>query len=112
MDYKPGAGTSYFGGKVDANDAVYNQPPGTPEASVVGARYVADPGYHVTGSVDAKGIHLSIPLAELGLKRGDRVLNVTAFATAAPDASDPTAPTMVNSARTVDATPPFDAKVG
>jgi hypothetical protein len=40
------------------------------------------------------------------------VLNVTAFATVAPDASDPTAPTMVNSARSVDATPPFDAKVG
>jgi hypothetical protein len=112
MDYTPGAGTSSFGGKIDANDAVYNQPPGTPEAAIVGSRYLADPGYQVVGSLDAKGIHLSIPLAELGLKRGDRILNISAFATTAPDASDPTAATMLNSSRTVDATPPFDGKVG
>jgi len=36
---------------------------------------------------------------------------VAAFATAAPDEADPTASIVVNSARTVDATPPFDATV-
>ena len=38
-------------------------------------------------------------------------MNVTAFATVAPSEDDSTASLVVNSARTVDATPPFDAAV-
>ncbi len=110
MEYTA-TGLRYFGGKIDANDGVYNQPPGTPEAAIVGSRYVTDAGYDVTGTLDSDGIHLHIPLSELGLSPGDRILNVTAFATAAPAESDPAADVMADPARTVDATPPFDASI-
>jgi uncharacterized repeat protein (TIGR01451 family) len=103
MEYENG-NVRFFGGKLDANDGVQN---GT--NTVVAARYVTDTGYPVTGSLANGQIQLSIPLSALGLKAGDKVLNVTAFATAAPDEADPTASVVVNSARTVDATPPFDA---
>jgi len=105
MEYENG-NVRFFGGKVDANDGVQN---GT--NTIVGSRYVTDPGYDVTGSLGNGQIQMSIPLSELGLKAGDKLLNVAAFATAAPDEADPTASIVVNSARTVDATPPFDATV-
>jgi uncharacterized repeat protein (TIGR01451 family) len=111
MSVTPGQQPVFFGGKLDANDAVYNQPPGTPESSILGARYMPDAGYHVTGSLDSGGIHLSIPLSELGLAPGDRILDVTAFATTEPAQDDPTADLIENPGRTVDATPPFDAVI-
>jgi uncharacterized repeat protein (TIGR01451 family) len=103
MEYENGT-VRFFGGKVDANDGVQN---GT--NTIVGSRYVTDSGYPVTGTLGNGQIQMSIPLSALGLTAGDRVLNVSTFATAAPDESDPTASIVTNSARTVDATPPFDA---
>src|SRR5579859_6454675 len=103
MEYENGT-VRFFGGKVDANDGVQN---GT--NTIVGSRYVTDTGYPVTGTLGNGQIQMSIPLSVLGLNAGDKVLNVSAFATAAPDEADPTASVVVDSARTIDATPPFDA---
>src|SRR5262249_28578427 len=103
MEYQDGQ-LRFFGGKVDANDGVQN---GT--NAIVGSRYVTDAGYPVTGSLGNGQITLAIPLSALGLGLGDKIVNVSAFATAAPAESDPTAGIVTNSARTVDATPPFDA---
>jgi uncharacterized repeat protein (TIGR01451 family) len=104
LEYKSGS-LRYFGGKIDANDAV------TSVVTVVGSRYVTDPGYTVTGSVAGGKITLRIPLSQLGLSIGDKVRNVSAFATTAPAEDDPTATSFANSGRTVDATPPFDATI-
>jgi hypothetical protein len=65
----------------------------------------------VTGSVGSGVITLNIPLTDLGQGIGAKIVNVTAFATAAPSEDDATATLVVNSARTVDATPPFDATI-
>ena len=103
MEYENG-NLRFYGGKVDQTDGVQN---GT--NTIVGARYLGEAAYPVTGSLGNGQITLSIPLSALGLKQGDKILNVAAFATAAPDEADPTASIVINSARTVDATPPFDA---
>jgi uncharacterized repeat protein (TIGR01451 family) len=103
MEYENG-NVRFFGGKVDSNDGVQN---GT--NTIVGSRYVTDTGYPVTGNLGNGQITMSIPFSALGLKIGDKVLNVSALATAAPDEADPTAGIVTNSARTVDASPPFDA---
>ncbi len=105
MEYENG-NLRYYGGKVDQSDGVQN---GT--NTIVGARYLGDAAYPVTGTLGNGQIQLSIPLSALGLKAGDKLLNVAAFATAAPDEADPTASIVINSARTVDVTPPFDATV-
>jgi hypothetical protein len=94
----------FFGGRLDSNDEVTNGAGG-----VLGARYVADAGYDVTGSVVGSTLVLKIPKGQLGLDVGSTVTDVTAFAMAAPSESDPTATTILNSARTVDASPPYDA---
>ena len=104
LEYKDGS-LRYFGGQIDANDAV------TSVITIVGSRYLTDAGYDVTGSVGNGKITLSIPLAALGLKPGDKVRNVSAFATAAPAENDASAASYLKSARTVDATPPFDATI-
>jgi uncharacterized repeat protein (TIGR01451 family) len=103
MEYMDGQ-VRFFGGKVDQSDGVQN---GT--NTVVGARYLGDPAYPVTGMLGGGQIKLAVPLSALGLAPGAKILNVAAFATAAPSESDPTASIVVNSARTVDASPPFDA---
>jgi hypothetical protein len=105
LEYQNGT-FRYFGGKVDSNDGVQN---GT--GAIVGARYVTDTGYHVTGSVGGGAITLSVPLADLGLALGDKTRNISAFATTAPSENDPTAGLVTNSGRTVDASPPFDATI-
>jgi hypothetical protein len=105
MEYENGS-LRFYGGKLDQTDGVQN---GT--NTIVGARYLGEPGYPVKGKLANGKIQLSIPLSALGLTVGDKLLNVAAFATAAPDESDPTAGIVTNSARTVDATPPFDATV-
>ena len=102
LEYKDGA-LRYFGGEIDANDAI------TSVVTVVGARYVTDAGYNVTGTAGNGKITLSIPLSKLGLQAGDKVVNVAAYSMAAPAEGDATAVSFLNSARTVDATPPFDA---
>jgi uncharacterized repeat protein (TIGR01451 family) len=103
LEYQNGS-LRYFGGKLDANDGVQN---GT--NTVVGARYVTDAGYHVSGSLGNGQLTLSIPLADLGLAIGDTIRNVSAFATAEPSEDDTTASLIIDSGRTIDATPPFDA---
>jgi uncharacterized repeat protein (TIGR01451 family) len=104
LEYKDGA-LRYYGGEIDANDAV------TSVVTVVGARYATDAGYTVTGTAANGKITLSIPLAKLGLSAGDKIINVAAYAMAAPAEDDPAAVSFLNSARTVDATPPFDATI-
>lgn len=103
MEYENG-NLRFYGGKVDQSDGVQN---GT--NTIVGSRYLGESAYPATGNLGNGQITLSIPLAALGLKQGDKIMNVAAFATAAPDEADPTASIVINSARTVDATPPFDA---
>ena len=103
MEYMNGQ-LRFYGGKVDQSDGIQN---GT--NTIVGARYLGETGYPVSGTLGNGQIQMSIPLSALGLKPGDKVLNVSAFATAAPSETDPTASIVTNSARTVDATPPFDA---
>jgi hypothetical protein len=96
----------FFGGKIDANDGVQN---GT--GTTVGSRYLTDSGYSVTGNIGTGSITFTIPLSQLGLSSGARILNVSALATVAPSENDATASLVVNSARTVDATPSFDATI-
>jgi uncharacterized repeat protein (TIGR01451 family) len=103
MEYENG-NLRFYGGKLDQSDGVQN---GT--NTIVGARYLGEAGYPVTGTLGNGQIQMSIPLSALGLKPGDKLLNVAAFATAAPDEADQTASIVINSARTIDATPPFDA---
>ena len=105
MEYENG-NLRFYGGKLDQSDGVQN---GT--NTIVGARYLGESGYPVTGTLANGQIQMSIPLSALGLKPGDKLLNVAAFATAAPDEADQTASIVVNSARTIDATPPFDATI-
>jgi hypothetical protein len=103
METNANGSRRFFGGRVDTNDEVTNGAGG-----VVGARYVADAGYTVTGSVVGSTLVLRIPKGQLGLDVGSTVTGVTAFAMAAPSESDPTATVVLNSARTVDATAPYD----
>ena len=61
------------------------------------------------GTLSRGVLTLRAPASALGLGVGSKLFSVTGFATAAPSESDLTAGLVTNSARTVDATPPFDA---
>src|SRR5207302_1597644 len=105
MDYTPSSGAvRFFGGRLDANDGVQN---GT--GTVVGARYVADTGFTVDGSLRNGTLTLSAPKQVFGVDAGTQVFSVSAFSMAGPSEADVTATLIANSMRTVDATPPFDA---
>lgn len=106
METLPDGSRRFFGGRLDQNDGVEN---GT--GTVVAARYVTDDGIPVSGSLGAGTLTLRAPAAALGLELGSRLYSVTAFATAGPAEDNPTATVVANSSRTVDATPPFDAKL-
>ncbi len=108
MDFEPGRTPQvrFFGGRLDANDGVQN---GT--GTIVGSRYVADAGYTVTGSIRNGVLTLMAPKTQFGLDTGSPVFSVTGFAMAGPDEGDATATLVANSSRTVDASPPFDAKL-
>jgi hypothetical protein len=93
----------YFGGKVDANDAVSN--PASPGARS-GVVYAADAGVHVTGTVVGNTIVLRAPAASLGLQKGSVLYGVAAFATVGPLEAD--SGFFTNISRTVDATAPLD----
>ncbi len=99
-------GLRYFGGKLDANDGVTNP---TSQA-VVAAGYHTDAAYKVSGTFTAGVLTLRAPAASLGLKKGSRLIDVAAFATAGP--SEETDLFFTNTHRTVDATAPFDAVLG
>src|SRR3954470_16320740 len=103
MEYNANGTIRFFGGRLDANDGVQN---GT--NTTVGMRYVTDGQYFVTGSLSKGTITMQVPAAQLGLATGSKVTGVAAYATAAPTELNPTAGLVMNSARTVDATPPFD----
>ena len=104
MEFNSDGTTRFFGGRLDGNDGVQN---GT--GTIVGARYATDSTIPVTGTLAHGAITLRAPLSALGLSIGSKLFSVNGFATAAPAESDPTAGIVTNSARTVDATPPFDA---
>src|SRR3954447_3463126 len=103
MEYNANGTIRFFGGRLDANDGVQN---GT--NTTVGMRYVTDGQYFVTGSLSKGTITIQVPASQLGLATGSKVTGVAAYATAAPAELNPTAGLVMNSARTVDATPPFD----
>jgi hypothetical protein len=103
MEYNANGTIRFFGGRLDANDGVQN---GT--NTTVGMRYVTDGQYFVTGSLSKGTITIQVPASQLGLATGSKVTGVAAYATAAPAEANPTAGLVMNSARTVDATPPFD----
>ncbi len=104
MEFNANGSVRFFGGRLDGNDGVQN---GT--GATIGARYATDPGFPVTGTLRNGAITLRAPAAAFGLGVGSRLFGVSAFATAAPAETNPTAALVTNSARTVDATPPFDA---
>jgi hypothetical protein len=104
MEFNANGTVRFFGGRLDANDKVDN---GT--GATVGSRYVTDPGFTVTGTLGHGALTLRAPATQFGLGLGSQLFSVTGFATAAPSESNVTAGLVTNSARTVDATPPFDA---
>ncbi|HVH65532.1 MAG TPA: hypothetical protein VM674_05805, partial [Candidatus Acidoferrum sp.] len=106
MDFSSANGMRFFGGRMDANDGVTN---GT--GTVVGARYVADSGFTVSGSFANGALILAAPASQFSLTTGTAVQSVSAFSMAGPLESDPLATTIAKSMRTVDATPPFDGNV-
>jgi hypothetical protein len=106
MDFQPGRTPQvrFFGGLLDGDDAVGN---GT--GATVGARYVADAGFNVTGSVRDGVITLMAPKTLFGVNTGSSLFSVTGFSMAGPSEQDTSATLVANSMRTIDATPPFDA---
>jgi hypothetical protein len=106
MDFQPGRTPQvrFFGGLLDGDDGIGN---GT--GATVGARYVADAGFTVTGSIRDGLITLMAPKTQFGVDTGTPLFSVTGFAMAGPTEADPTATVIANSMRTIDATPPFDA---
>src|SRR3954463_2714617 len=102
MEYNANGTVRFFGGRLDANDGIQN---GT--NTTVGMRYVTDGQYFVTGSLSKGTITIQVPASQVGLASGSKVTGVAAYATAAPAELNPTAGLVMNSARTVDATPPF-----
>lgn len=103
MEYNANGTIRFFGGRLDANDGIQN---GT--ATTVGMRYATDGLLFVIGSLSNGTITIQVPASSLGLAAGSKVTGVAAYATAAPAELNPTAGLVMNSARTVDATPPFD----
>jgi hypothetical protein len=103
MELNPNGTVRFFGGRIDANDGVQN---GT--NTIVGVRYATDALLPVTGSLAKGTITIQVPASALGLAAGAKLTGVAAYATAAPAELNPTATLVMNSGRTVDATPPFD----
>jgi len=106
MDFQPGRSPQFrfFGGVMDSNDGVQNS-----TGAIVGARYVADPAFTVTGSVRNGVITLMAPKSLFGVTSGTKLFSAGGFAMAGPSEQDQTATLIVNSSRTIDATPPFDS---
>ncbi len=99
----------FYGGKVDANDAIPS--PFTPDADF-GAKLVRD--FNVEGRIqglDPDYIEITVPdLSLIGSpKAGDRLLSVQSFALVGPSDAYVTIYTLPD---VIDATPPFDAVLG
>lgn len=97
---KPDGVTTFYGGRLDANDAVQHA------GTTVMASYRSDPFYPVTGTFEGDALVLRAPAAAFGLGEGTQLFGVSAFSMAGPDQTDET---LFTPMRTVDASPPFDA---
>ena len=97
---KSDGATTFYGGRLDANDAVQHG------GTTVMASYRSDPFYPVTGTLEGNVLVLRAPAAAFGVGDGTRLFGVSAFAMAGPDQSNET---LFTPMRTVDASPPFDA---
>lgn len=111
MEFLPTGARRFFAGLLDENDFIYN--PGNPTSSgVLAAGYHTDPDFAATGQVTGNTITIRVPLANLGLSVGARILSATAFSTAGPLEAPPAQPAFTRLAndvmRTVDAAPPLD----
>lgn len=94
----------FFAGKLDADDGVQN---GT--GTIVGSRLVADSGFTANGSIRNGILTIMAPASQFGLSAGAAVTGVSAFSLAGPREDDATTTLVVDSARTIDSSPPFDA---
>jgi hypothetical protein len=101
MEYNSDGTIRFFGGKLDANDALSNG------QSILGAGYHTDAGYPVVGTARNGAITLRAPLAAFGLAVGSQITGAAAFSMAGP--AEAIEKLIVHPMRTVDATPPFDA---
>lgn len=103
VEFVPGGGLRFFGGRLDANDKLPN--PANPVDSIA-AGYHTDAGFVVTGTLSGSTLTLTTAASNLGLGAGGKTYSVTAFSMAGPlEAEELTAGYTM---RTVDASPPFD----
>ncbi|HEX6062254.1 MAG TPA: hypothetical protein VF001_09310 [Candidatus Limnocylindria bacterium] len=101
MEYNSDGTVRFFGGKLDANDALSNG------SSTLGAVYNTDASYPVSGTLDGGALTLRAPLSAFGLAVGSSITGAAAYSMAGP--AESLDGTIVLPTRTVDATPPFDA---
>lgn len=92
-----------FGGGLDDNDGRASG------GTVVMASYRRDLFYAVTGQIENGELVLRGAASSFGLGTGSELFGVSAFTMAGPREQDET---VFSPMRTVDATPPFDAKLG
>jgi len=101
MEYNSDGTVRFFGGKLDANDAMSNG------SSTLGAVYNTDATYPVIGTLDGGALTLRAPLGAFGLAVGSTITGSAAFSMAGP--AESLDGTILIPMRTIDATPPFDA---
>ena len=94
-----------FAGKLDANDGLFV----ANATAIAGAAYHTDAAMPVTFRVDGTTVTLVIDAAAIGIPDGTPIYSATIFATAGP--TEANEKTVVNSMRTVDATPAFDGRL-
>ena len=106
MDFVPNRSPQirFFGGVLNSSDGVNNT-----TTAIVGARYVSDPAFTVTGSIRNGVITLMAPKTQFGVDTGSALYSMTGFAMAGPVEQDTTSKSIINSMRTIDASPPVDA---
>jgi hypothetical protein len=101
MEYNSDGTVRFFGGKLDANDALSNG------SSTLGAVYNTDAGYAVNGTLDGGALTLRAPLSAFGLASGSGITGAAAYSMAGP--AESLDGTILDPMRTIDASPPFDA---
>jgi hypothetical protein len=101
MEYNSDGTVRFFGGKLNANDALSNG------SSTLGAVYNTDAGFSGIGTLDNGALTLRGPLSAFGLAAGSSLTGAAAFSMAGP--SEPLDGTILVPMRTIDASPPFDA---
>jgi hypothetical protein len=110
MEYLANGTKRFFGGKLDANDALYLADQSSSPVVALGkqgAAYHTDTNYPVTGTIEGNTLVLRAPVAQFGLSAGSHVVNVTGLTMAGPN--EASEKTILNPMRTVDAVPPFNA---